>query len=248
MKCPNCGQENAEDAAECRNCQVIFRKLKERKAARPPEPSPAPQAENVAARSFPLPKILLVLAAAAAPAWFFLKPAAKPAAAPAAAVAARPVPAVNAGDQPPAAEPVPGAQRNLWKFEGTVLDLLKETPVEGAELSFYSNSGSETFGAVTNSLGRYSLELKPLERGGYGVFIKHPDYGNQHWDAAAAKKSLKERCRMGQVVQFMSPEELMRHAGGPGGMAIYDFAVYPNRQDKLTEPEREECRRGVSGR
>ncbi|MBI4351369.1 MAG: hypothetical protein HY550_08020 [Elusimicrobia bacterium] len=256
MKCPNCGHENADGAAECAKCQVIFGKLSARKAPPPAEPSPAGRPEPAGGKKNTLPKILLALAVAAVPAWFFLKPAARPAALPAADGTGQPQLTVYADDQRTEAEPsspaaevvVPAARQEMWRFEGTVLDLLKETPAEGAALKFYSNSGAETFQAVTDAQGKYSLELKPLESGGYGVFISHPNYGNQHWDAAAAKKSLKERCKMGQGVQFMSPEELTRHVGSPGGLSVYDFTVYPNSLDKLTEQEKEECYRGISGR
>lgn len=252
MKCPNCGQENADGAAECLNCQVIFGKWKERgqEKAAPAGPSMPDAAEDGPGKTSPLPKILLVLAVAAFPAWYLLKPAAKqeaPASAQQPAAAETLV--VHAGDQQPDPEPAaPAVPQGLWKFEGSVIDLLKETPVEGASLKFYNNSDGETFQALTDGTGRYSLDLKPLEKGGYGLFITHPGYGNQHWEAGAAKKSLKERCRMGKGVQAMSIEELMRHTGNAGGIAIYDFAAYPNSLDKLTEKEKDECWRGITGR
>lgn len=252
MKCPNCGVENSDGAAECLNCQVIFGKWKERgqEKAAPAEPPLPDAAEDSPGKTSPLPKILLALAVAAGPAWYFLKPAAEQEApAFAAPPAAAETVVVHAGDQRPDPEPAaPAVTQDLWKFEGSVIDLLKETPVEGASLKFYSNSGGETFQALTDGTGRYSQDLKPLEKGGYGVFITHPGYGNQHWEAGAAKKSLKERCRMGQGVQFMSAEELTRHTGSAGGIAIYDFALYPNSLDKLTEEEKAECQRGISGR
>jgi len=246
MKCPNCGHENMDGAAECLNCQVIFSKLKERKETPQHEPSPGGPA---AGKTSPLPKILIVLAVASAAAWYFLKPAAKQEAAPAAAETGQPAAVVQAGATQPAEEnAAPAAPQNQWKFEGTVIDLLLETPVEGAALKFYSGTGGETFQAVTNSRGGYSLDLKPLEKGGYGVFITHPNYGNQHWDAGDAKKSMKERCRRGQAVQFVSPGELTRHVGSAGGVSIYDFAVYPNSLEKLEEKQRAECYSGIAGR
>ena len=235
-----------DGAAECLNCRVIFSKLKERKETPPHEPSPGGPA---AGKTSPLPIILIVLAVASAAAWYFLKPAAKQEAAPAAAETGQLAAVVQAGAPQPAAEnAAPAAPQNQWKFEGTVIDLLLETPVEGAALKFYSGTGGETFQAVTNAQGGYSLDLKPLENGGYGVFITHPDYGNQHWDAGDAKKSLKERCRRGQAVQFVSPGELTRHVGSAGGVSIYDFAVYPNSLDRLTEREKDECYAGITGR
>lgn len=196
------------------------------------------------------PNWLIALAIAAVPAWFFLKPAAErkaPASAPPSATTE--APAVQAeGRQPDPGPGEPAAPQSPWKFEGSVIDLLKETPVEGAALKFYSNSGGETFQALTDGAGRYSLDLKPLEKGGYGVFIAHPGYGRQHWEAGFTKRPLKEKCRLGQGVQFMSAEELTRHVSTPGGIAVYDFAVYPNSLEKLTEEEKAECQRGISGR
>jgi hypothetical protein len=120
--------------------------------------------------------------------------------------------------------------------------------VEGAALKFYSNSGGGTFQAVTDAQGKYTLDLEPLEKGGYGLFITHPGYGNQHWEASYIGRSLKELCRLGQGVQFMSPEELTRYVGNAGGAAIYDFAVYPNTLEKLTPEEKAECQKGITGR
>lgn len=245
MKCPNCGVENSEGAAECAGCQVVFAKWKGRGEAKAP-PLPAEKSVNAS----PAPKILALLALAAVPAWLFLKPAAErkaPASVPPSATTE--APAVHAeGRQPDPGPGEPAAAQSPWKFEGSVIDLLTETPVEGAGLKFYSNSGGETFQALTDGAGRYSLDLKPLEKGGYGVFITHSGYGNQHWDAGHAKKPLKEKCRLGQGVQFMGAGELTRHVSTPGGTAVYDFAVYPNSLEKLTEEEKAECWRGISGR
>jgi len=242
MKCPNCGHENAEGAAECLNCQIIFAKWTGRSAAQPPrDAAPAEQAGGAPAGTSLLPKIFIALAIAAVPAWFFLKPAAGP-------VARSGEPPAAA--QPAAAEPqaprpaAPAPAGNLWKFEGTVLDLLRETPVEGATLKFYNDANGETFQAATDFSGRYSLELKPREKGGYGVHISHPGYGNQHWDAKYAQINKAERYRMGGRVQFGSYEELMCHTGGAGAVIIYDFAIFP---DKLTEEERAESYKAVSG-
>src|SRR3989338_4767617 len=155
MKCPNCGHENADGAAECLSCQVIFGKLRERKETPPPEPSPEGPA---AGKTSPLPKIFIVLAVASAAAWYFLKPAARQEAAPAAAETGQPAAVVLAEATQPAAEnAAPAAPQNQWKFEGTVIDLLLETPVEGAALKFYGGTGGETFQALTNAPGGESL-------------------------------------------------------------------------------------------
>lgn len=57
MKCPNCGFENAEGAAECGRCQVIFAKLAKKAASRE-RPSPAAAAASAGAPRRPLPELV----------------------------------------------------------------------------------------------------------------------------------------------------------------------------------------------
>lgn len=236
MKCPNCGFEGPDGAAECLKCQIVFKKIEEIAVNKALQDHAARTKVPVKDTSSPLPRLFLMFLITAA-IYFFLERSQKP-----------PVPAASPGVQagPAAAEAAAQAPlENQWKFEGRVLDLLRDQPVAGAKLVFSDPNTGGSFTAETGNNGYYALDLKPLEKGGYEVRISHPDLGGQWYDAEyAAALTKTQRYQLSGQIQFRAPEEWTRHVGKAGFPKKYNFAVFPV---NLTEEEKREQYEALSG-
>ncbi|MDO8803137.1 MAG: hypothetical protein Q7R35_01785 [Elusimicrobiota bacterium] len=231
MKCPNCGFEAPDDAAECRKCQVIFKKHGESAVNKALKQHVARAKGPVKDTSSPLPRLFIMFLITAA-IYFYLEHTQKP-----------PVPAANPAVQ---TEPAPAPLENQWKFEGRVLDLLRDKPISGAKLIFSDPNTGGRFPAETDFDGYYSLDLKPLERGGYEAQISHPDLSGQWYDAEyAAALTKTQRYQLSGQVQFRAPEEWARHMGKAGFPTKYNFAIFPA---NLTEDEKKEQHDALSGK
>ena len=236
MKCPNCGFEGPDGEAECRKCQIVFKKFEEAAVNKALLDHVARTKEPVKDTSSPLPRLFLMFLITAA-IYFFLEHTQKP-----------PVPAAGPAVQTGAAAAQPDAPaplENQWKFEGRVLDLLREQPVAGAKLVFSDPLTGGRFTVETGNNGYYSLDLKPLEKGGYEAQISHPDLGGQWYDAEhAAALTRTQRYQLSGQVQFRAPEEWARHVGKAGFPKKYNFAVFPV---NLTEEEKREQSAALAG-
>lgn len=236
MKCPKCGTEAPEGTEACPKCNVIFSKLEER-AIRNALASRAAEKESQEKHpSSPMPRLFAMFLVTAA-LYFFLehdrrsKLAAANLRAQEAAAAAQP--AVT--ETRPAA--APAAIEDPWKFEGRVLDLLRDKPVSGVKLVFSAQDKEDRFSAVTDAAGYYALELKPLEDAGYEVELSHPDYGGKWWDVTPAKLSRKQRYKLSAQPQERTIKEWARHVGRKKAAVKYDFTIFPN---ALTEEEKKQ--------
>lgn len=246
-KCPNCGFEAPEGAAECTKCQIIFGKWTEREE-RMAAPAMEGGMEAAPAPASSLPWVIGAALIAGSAGWYFLKP---DPGLPVHAQEAQTEESSPGGTQEAGEEAGTSGDEasapvieNPWKFEGTVKDVVRGTPVQGAKLVFSSPREKDTFTAETDFSGRYFLDLKPLEKGGYEVSIAHPDYGGQWYDARILERPKRERYRLSEQVQFRASYEWSRHVGRENGISTYDFAIYPN---NLSEDERREQFDAISG-
>lgn len=241
MKCPNCSAERLPGAEACPNCHVIFSKLEERAMRKALDAHTAARSGPVKDNSSPLPRLFTMFLVAAA-IYFFLEYdrrktiAAESLAALQAQAAAQPP---GQAAQLPAAPP---AIKDPWKFKGRVFDLLRNKPIVGVKLVFSAPRTEERFSTETGPNGYYSLELKPLQDGGYEVELSHPDYGNKWWDGKSLNLSRKQRCALSGEFQARTVREWARHIGRPGSTTAYDFAIFPN---VLTEDEKRELREAL---
>lgn len=236
MKCPNCGFEAPDGAAECLKCQIVFKKFEEAAVNKALQDHVARTKEPVKDTSSPLPRLFLMFLITAA-IYFFLEHTQKPPA-PAAG------PGVQAGSAAAQAA-APAPLENQWKFEGRVLDLLRDQPVSGAKLVFSDPRTGGRFTAETGNNGYYTLDLPPLEKGGYEAQISHPDLGGQWYDAEyAAALTKTQRYQLSGQVQFRSAEQWARHRGKAGFPTKYNFSVFPV---NLTVEEKREQSGALSG-
>ena len=229
MKCPNCGCEAPHGTLDCPKCQVVFSKLEERAVRKALEAHTSSAKEPVREASSPMTR-LFVMFLITAGIWFFLESDQKHRAAVAGSAAQ-----AQAADQAPAEQ---------WRFEGKVLDLLRDKPVAGAQLIFSSPGTSAIFSAATDPSGHYELALEPLKKGGYEVEINHQDYGGRWWDDEYTSLTKTQRYQLAGQADSRTPGQRARHVGKTDVPATYDFAVFPS---DLTEAEKKEQSEALSG-
>ena len=113
--------------------------------------------------------------------------------------------------------------RGNWGFEGKVVDLLDGKPVLGAKIYFSDPSTGRNFSTETDYDGHYSLEVKPLEAGGYLAQIMHPEFEGRWWEGKNAKLGKKQRYQLAG----RSAGDAIAYSGKSGAGTVVDFAVVP---------------------
>jgi hypothetical protein len=225
MQCPNCRHEEDDAAAECSKCGFALEKWRTRlQHAQAGKPAPLVQHPTAAKHSSGVDlSIWILLLVATIGVWKLNRSGQE-------AAAGR----VSAGAA--AAEaPVPG---DSWRFEGTVKDLLRGSPIKGAKVSFYDWETGHQYEDVTDDDGHYSIDVAIRWKSGYAVEISHPLYLQRYWTGAALKADRKDRLRMGLEPAPTEPDtRSYRGTRKPEPVAM-DFALFP--QD-LSDSERQEA-------
>lgn len=232
MICPNCGLESPEGTDECPKCQLVFRKWEERRVRAAVEEHAGLVKEEQKETSS-LTVRLFVMFLVCAGLYWLVRPSDKQAAQAAAPDTQAAASAEQPGVQDPQQLAVAGPEESRWSFSGKVLDLVHGGPILGAKLYFSDPATGRNFSAEADFDGKYSLDAKPLEAGGYKVQIVHPDFDGRYWDGKSVKLPLKQRYQL--AAQPAGDPAL--YSGKPGADTVIDFALFPN---SLTAAEKKE--------
>ncbi len=225
MKCPNCGYEAAEGTDECPKCQLVFRKWQDRAERQAVEEHVSSTEEPGKKDDSSLTLRLFVMFLVCAGLYWLVRPSDKQAdSSPAPETTAAPAqPAGDAPGQDAQQLAVAGPAEARWGFEGKVVDLLDGKPVLGAKIYFSDPSTGRNFSTETDYDGHYSLEVKPLEAGGYLAQIMHPEFEGRWWEGKNAKLGKKQRYQLAG----RSAGDAIAYSGKSGAGTVVDFAVVP---------------------
>lgn len=240
MKCPNCGLESPEGTDECPKCQLVFRKWQDRQVNKAVEEH-AGLGKEEAKDTSSLTIRLFVMFLVCAGLYWLVRPSEKQAAR--AAAPETPAAAEQAVQQAQEAheQAVAGPEESRWSFSGKVLDLVHGGPVLGAKVYFADPATGRNFSAETDFEGKYLLDAKPMEAGGYKVQIVHPDFDGRYWEGGSVRLPLKQRYQLAA----RPAAEQASYSGKPGADTAVDFAIFPN--SLTAEEKKEQCAAAPKG-
>ncbi|MBI5240896.1 MAG: hypothetical protein HY926_10525 [Elusimicrobia bacterium] len=225
MQCPHCRHESDDAALECPKCGFALAKWRSQQAQ---GGQPAPQARPAAKKSSGVDlSVWILLLVATIAVWKLTRPGGDEGAAPAAPAAGE-----SAAD---AAAPIP---EGSWRFAGRVRDLLRESPVKGAQVAFIDWETGRRSEAVTDEEGRYTIDVDIHWKLGYAAELSHPLYRQRYWTGGALAADRKERLRLGLEPAPAEPDSRAYRGTRRKEPVSLDFALFP--QD-LSDAERQEA-------